>query len=150
MKIFIDANVLVAACGNATGGSAYVFKVASADPTWHLITSGLVLTEARTNVHKKLPTTISTFEALILLPGLTVVYDPPAALIEAAARIINPKDSPILAAAIAAKANYLCTLDRKDFHTKAVKTWCKRFNLTSVTPGELLMLWRNHQTSNEE
>ncbi len=145
MKIFVDANIFVAACGSETGGSQYLFVVASQEPTWHLITSHLAVREARTNVQKKLPHALSTLEDLILVPSLTIVHPAPQAIVMESAQVIDEKDAPILAAAVCAQAQYLCTLDRKDFHNLKVKKWCKHQGITIVTPRDLLVQWRDSQ-----
>lgn len=146
MKIFIDANVFVAACGNSIGGSAYLFKIAAQEPTWHFVTSALAIQEARRNIQKKLIAHIQTFDQLILSPSLTIIYDPPLSVIEAAENIIVKKDAPILAAAVCAQADYLCTLDQKDFHIPSVRRWCKKLGLTIVMPRDLLVSWQKSQT----
>lgn len=142
MKIFLDANIFIAACGNTSGGSAYIFNVAAIEPSWHLLTSTLALYEARKNIHKKLPNAIQEFERLLVSPALTIVESPPIKVIDIAKKIIATKDAPLLAAAICAKAKYFCTLDQKDFHTPQVKTWCRKRGLSIVTPRDLLVHWR--------
>lgn len=145
MKIFLDANIFVAACGSDTGGSNYLFVVAEQEPIWHLVTSRIAIQEARLNVQKKLPKKIKKFEELLLSPTVTVVDSPPPGLIMITQQIINAKDAPILAAAICVQADYMCTLDQKDFHTPKVKNWCKKYGMSIVTPGDLLLDWRNSQ-----
>lgn len=145
MKIFLDANVVVAACGSRTGGSHYLFEVAAHDSTWHLLTTELALQEARKNVLHKLPLSYHHFETLVLSYPLTIIQSPPKRIISAAQRVINPKDAPILAAAVVARADYLCTLDMKDFHVTVVHSWAKKRSLKIVTPGDLLTLWRADQ-----
>lgn len=145
MKIFLDANIFVAACGSDTGGSNYLFEVAKHEPAWHLVTSRIAIQEARLNVQKKLPKKFEQFERLLLSSTVTVVDSPPPALIAITQRIINPKDAPILAAAICVQADYMCTLDQKDFHTSKVRNWCKKYGMSIVTPGDLLLDWRNNQ-----
>lgn len=145
MKIFLDANIFVAACGSDTGGSRYLFTVAEYEPTWHLLTSPYAIQEARLNVEKKLSKKLKKFNQLILAPTLTFVDSPPISVIAATQKVIVAKDAPILAAALCAQAKYICTLDQKDFNTLKVKFWCKKYNITVVTPGDLLLQWRKDQ-----
>lgn len=150
MKIFLDANILIAATASETGGSHYLFLVAEQDPTWQLITSNYALAEAKTNIVKKLTMQYDNFIQLITSPNLTVVAPPPTALIHIAQHMINPKDAPILAAALFAQADALCTLDRKDFFTSMIQRAVKQYDLNIVTPGDLLTEWRsvrNHMHS---
>src|SRR3989338_205061 len=129
MRIFLDANILIAATASPDGGSGYIFRVAENDASWQLLTSVYALQEARRNVLKKLPSCEQTLIKLIVAPELVFVHDPPRALVELANAVVPKKDAPILAAALSAKADVLCTLDIKDFHSKQVKDWCKKFNL---------------------
>lgn len=146
MKIFLDANVFVAACGSATGGSRYLFAVAGIDPTWQLLTSELAVREARRNVMRKMPGTSPTLSDLVTARTLTVVHTPPDELVAWASRIVHRKDAPILGAALSAKADALCTLDRKDFHTTSVKRACRAVGIRIVTPKDLLLAWRAKQS----
>lgn len=143
MKIFLDANILVAASGNTHGGSAYLFYVAEHDSSWHLFTSTYAIAEARTNVGSKLPDAVAALSQLLISQHLTIVHPPLASLITAAEYVVPSKDAPILAAAIFAKADVLCTLDKKDFHTQRVKQWSKKYQLKIVDPRALLTTWRN-------
>jgi predicted nucleic acid-binding protein len=142
MKIFLDANIFVAACGSATGGSRYLFSIADVTPAWQLLTSDLALREARRNIAHKMPECASVFSDLVIAHALTVVHDPPEALVAWASGVVNKKDAPILAAALSAKADVLCTLDRKDFHGASVKRACRAVGMGIVTPKDLLVEWR--------
>jgi uncharacterized protein len=145
MKIFLDANILVAACGSAQGGSRYLFYIAEQESAWHLLTSAYAVSEARANVERKLPGSLKHLSELLVSPQLTIVYPPSSPLITAARTVVPKKDAPILAAAIAAKADTLCTLDKKDFHTKSVKQWSKKYQLSITDPRALLTQWRNQK-----
>lgn len=142
MKIFLDANIFVAACGNEKGGSSYLFEVAKHDATWHLLTSPLAIQEANKNVQTKLPKKMPALTSFILHPSLTIANSPSHVLVERLRGVITEKDVPILAAAIMVQADYLCTLDKKDFHNTKVKTWSERHGLNIVTPHDVLNLWR--------
>ncbi|MBI2443709.1 MAG: hypothetical protein HYV42_00500 [Candidatus Magasanikbacteria bacterium] len=145
MKIFLDANVFVAASGNESGGSHYLFRVARHDSSWQLLTSAYALEEARLNILKKLPLAGEIFSALITAPELTIVH-PPSPLFAAQVRGIVPlKDEAILAAALFAQADFLCTLDQRDFHTTQAKHFCQRYGLKIVKPQDLLRQWRQWQ-----
>lgn len=143
MKIFLDANILIAATASETGGSHYLFLVAEQDATWQLITSNYALAEAKINVVQKLPARYEKFIQLITSPNLIVVASPPTALIHIAQHMINPKDAPILAAALFAQADALCTLDKKDFFVSVVQQAVKHYDLNIVTPADLLKQWRS-------
>lgn len=143
MKIFLDANIFVAACGSATGGSRFLFSVAEIEASWHIVTSQFALQEARLNVQKKLPTKREIFEQLLISSQLTIIQTPPESTIKELRSIIAEKDAPILAAAVYGQVDVICTLDQKDFHNKKVKTWCQRFDISVLMPRDLLTSWRD-------
>jgi predicted nucleic acid-binding protein len=95
------------------------------------------------NIQKKLPGKLGDFQELSVTAALTVTAAPPVVLVQTTEKIINQKDAPILAAALFSQVHYICTLDQKDFHTSKVEQWCARRQLGIVTPGELLLQWRN-------
>lgn len=137
MRIFLDANVLIAAAGNSDGGSAYLCRVARQEG-WHLLSSAYVLREARTNVAKKLPLHQGDFEALLSQAALCIVTDASKTIRELCCRVVPEKDVPVLAAAILSKSDILCTLDRRDFHKQTVRNFCRSFDLKIQAPKELL------------
>lgn len=145
MKIFLDANIFVAACGSDTGGSRYLFRVAEHDSTWFLLTSAYALNEARRNVQKKMPDAISLFEELATHTSLIVIHPPSQSVLNIAATVISQKDAPILAAAVMAQTDVLCTLDQKDFFTKKAKQFCRTYGMAIASPGTLLKKWRDNQ-----
>lgn len=148
MKIFLDANIFVAACGSDTGGSRYLFRVAEFDPTWFLLTSAYALHEARKNIQKKMPDAMNLFESLATHPSLIVVHPPSQTIIDIASSIIREKDAPIIAAAVMAQADVICTLDQKDFFTKKVIQFCSKHGISIALPGMLLQQWRDDQKRN--
>lgn len=142
MKIFLDANIFVAACGSDQGASNYFFRIASKDPSLHLLTSPYAIVEARRNIEVKLSPFIGIFPDLINHPSLTIISEPPGKLVTLASSFIVHKDAPILAAALFCKSDILCTLDKKDFWTKSVKTFLEVKRLRLMTPGDVLKQWR--------
>lgn len=142
MKIFLDANIFVAASGSATGASRYLWRVAEREASWQLLTSAYAIAEARRNVEQKLPRAMPEFRDLITARTLTVVHPPLAAFLKLARTTVPEKDGPILAAAIFAQADCVCTLDQKDFHRLPVKRHCARWGLKIVFPHDLLRQWR--------
>jgi predicted nucleic acid-binding protein len=75
------------------------------------------------------------YEALGLL-DLEIVPDPTSREIEAQTRIIHAKDAHMLAAASGAGVDFLLTLDRKHFMTRAVLE--AGFSFAILTPGDFL------------
>ena len=109
MKLFIDANVALAAAGQKTGASRAIFDAAPA-MGWELQASNHVLREIAANLHRFPPLAAQEWPAL--LPKLLIVrdltsFDYPA--------VFSPgKDRPVLFTA-AGWADMLLTLDRQHF-----------------------------------
>lgn len=144
MRIFIDTSVFVSACASQIGGSHYLFAIACIDPRLQLVTNSYALIEARRNVEKKLPQASDRLAELTTAKEVIVAQEPPIALIELAATVINAKDAPILAGALFARADILCSLDKKDFHTSTLKKWCSQFDISIFYPGDAIRAWRKN------
>ena len=83
----------------------------------------------------KLPGLVDSFRSFVKDLGPLMVEDPPFELVEEAAKMVNSKDAPILAAAQRARADYLVTLDKKHFLKARHKL---EFSPPVVTPEEFL------------
>jgi hypothetical protein len=109
LKLFIDANVALAAAGQKTGASRAIFEAAQA-MGWELQTSNYVLREVAANLHRFPPLAAQEWPALA--PRLLIVrdltsFDYPA--------VFSPgKDRPVLFTA-AGWSDVLLTLDRQHF-----------------------------------
>lgn len=113
MRHFLDANVLFSAAHNPEGNARALFRLANvADIT--LMSSSYALDKAIRNIGLKFPECAA--ELVKLLEQLVLGPEPTAALVSAAiGRGLPDKDAPILAAAIAARADILVTGDRRHF-----------------------------------
>lgn len=109
MKLFLDASVMLAAAGSASGASRAVFVLAHVQG-WELIGSPYVVDEAVQNMGK-LPIEAAR-QWLRLRPQLTVVDD--VVSLDLPVVFAAGKDRPILFTALAS-ADVLLTLDRQDF-----------------------------------
>ena len=109
MRLFLDASVLLAAAGSATGSSRAVFSYAGAQG-WSLLTSPYALNEVSRNLSKLPPA--ATAEWLRLQPQATVVDD--VVSLDRPVVFSASKDRPILFTALA-WAEVLLTLDKADF-----------------------------------
>lgn len=145
MKIFLDANIFIAATGNTTGGSHYIFSIAQVDPAWQLLTNEYALREAKINILKKMSENIDTFLDIISARSLTLIQSSPQQLIQKCEEYIIKKDAPILAGAIFSKSDYLCTFDRKDFSVSPIRSLCKKFGIIICEPKNLINFWRKNQ-----
>jgi predicted nucleic acid-binding protein len=135
-RLFFDASVLVAAAGSATGASALVVETCHRGLA-RAVASRTVLLEAERNIRNKLGNNslLRFYEALGLL-DLEIVPDPTSRAIDAQTRIIHAKDAHVIAVASVAGVDFLLTLDRKHFMTRAVLEAGLPFEI--LTPGDLL------------
>lgn len=113
MRLFLDANVLFSAAHNRLGNARALFRLAS-ERGVTLVASSYAVEEAVRNIHLKLPEYAA--ELASLLEGLVLGPEPASALVSAAKDCALPdKEVPILAAAIAARADVLVPGDRRHF-----------------------------------
>ena len=145
MKLFLDANIFIAACGSEKGGSRYLFRIAEQDSNVSLFSNTYALAEAEVNISKKMPEKINLFSHLKSLSMVILVHPAPPYLQFLARSFVPLKDVPILAGALSAQVDSLCTLDKKDFHTKRVKELCASFGVTIAFPRDILIQWRETQ-----
>lgn len=104
--IFLDANILFSAAYKDKSDILNLWTIKYG----HLITSHYALEEARRNLVK--PEQLKRLDDII--SNLEIVYEMDDKLLPIEIQL-PAKDRPILAAAIAAKADYLITGDFKDF-----------------------------------
>ena len=109
--IFVDSSVLVAAAISARG-SARDLIVAGLRGELRLRISSLVLEETERNLSAKAPAALPLF-AVVRESLEGDLVDPPGDLVVEVAKVVEPKDAPIVAAALVAQAWYLATYDRK-------------------------------------
>jgi putative PIN family toxin of toxin-antitoxin system len=132
VRLFLDANVIMSAAITPEGRSAMIYDLARrANCT--LTTSQHALTEARRNVELKAYTSVGRFDQL---QAQVIVVPPPAQQrIEFAAKLLPAKDAPILAAAVAARADLLVTGDKRHFGPFYGET----FESTTVVSPEMTL-----------
>jgi predicted nucleic acid-binding protein len=135
LRVFIDSSVLIAAAISLTGSARALINLGLASKLT-LVISSLVLAETQRNLGRKAPAALPLFQLFRGLLDQTAV-DPAESLVIEVAQTIEPKDAPIVAAALTAQADYLVSYDRR--HILAHRTLIqKRFNLAVATPDEVL------------
>jgi uncharacterized protein len=112
MRLFLDTNILFAAAISPLGNARALFRLAKIGRC-QLLTCGYVIGEARRNLARKNPDGLAALEGL--LEHVEIAPEPPAGLVAAARAHLPEKDAPILAAAIASRADYLVTGDVRHF-----------------------------------
>lgn len=145
MKIFLDANIFVAAVGSENGASRYIFRIAEKDKTVHLLTSRYVLEEAERNIKKKMSDKYSFFVTLLSSPIITCIEPAPVKFVNNLKTSIKEKDAPVLGSALFSGADILCTLDKEDFFTPKVKALCKKAQVQLFLPGDFLEYWKKQK-----
>jgi predicted nucleic acid-binding protein len=132
VRLFLDANVIMSAAITPEGRAAMIYDLANRAKCT-VMSSHYALTEARRNVELKAPTSIGRLDHL--QTRTVIVPPPPLQRIELAAHLLPPKDAPILAAAVAARADLLVTGDRRHFGPVYEETI---EGTTVVTPAQAL------------
>lgn len=132
-RVFFDTSVVMAGAFSSTGASYILLQLAGLTLLDGRI-SPLVRTEALRNVTARLPSALPHLRVLLdsaLVEGAVAT----AVQLEAVATYADPKDQPILAAAVAQGCRYLVTLNAKDF-------WPPSELIGVVRPGALLQMLR--------
>jgi len=133
-RVFVDSSVLMAATISARGRARDLLD-ASFRGEMTLILSDDVIGECRRNLGRKAPHVLPLFEEF-----LTTIPDraePTAEAVREIAQVIEPKDAPIVAAAVAAQATHLASYDRRHLLTKAGEIGA-RYGIVVVTPDVLI------------
>jgi predicted nucleic acid-binding protein len=134
--VFLDASVLVAASHSPSGGSAVSIEVCQGRRFRAVVTS-LVLLEARTNIAKKFGAEeLVRFYQQLAAMQPEIVPAPPVKQVAECALLTTEKDAHVLAAALACRASYLLTLDKRHLLTPALQA--AGLPLGVMTPGDFL------------
>lgn len=133
IRVFLDSSVLIAACGSASGASHAVIVMAEIG-LFKVVISEQVVDECERNLMKKLPKAIPIFRQIMSTIAPEILPNPSTIEVEQRVAIIEPKDAPILAAAVVGNVNCLLTLNTKDF-TSEVST---QSGLLIQTPSQFI------------
>ena len=134
-RVFVDSSVLFAASLSRTGYARELVLLATDHPI-ELITSNYVLGETRHNLSKKAPLSLPDFMAFLTI-GIFDLSDPPRQLVSDVADLIEPKDAPIVAGALAASCGWIATFDRKHLLSEADRI-LRLWNLVVDEPGAII------------
>lgn len=113
-RVFLDANVYFSGCLSKTGASFFILELARHGKT-ELAASKLVLREADRNLRKKAPAAALKIFRKFLQDVRIRIVRPSEDALKAYEGTVDPKDVPVIAAAVSAGADYFLTLDRKHF-----------------------------------
>lgn len=136
LKIFLDANIYFAGFHSKEGVSFLILQIA-ARKKFVVYSSRLVLKEAERNLRLKSKRAhLQSFHRYIQKTKIHVIPSPDQKFLESFSELIHPKDLPVLSAALAAKVDYLLTLDRRHFLTSTLESKIKKLKI--MTPGDFL------------
>lgn len=114
-SVFFDASALFAAIFSEVGGARMILKLAEGGLI-DLVISSQVLAEVESALRRKAPGVMGALLLLLDRSHCRVVPNPPLVQVDALVPLIAYRpDAAVLAAAIAAQADYLVTLDRRHF-----------------------------------
>ena len=130
-RIFIDADVLFAGAASPNAYSASLVILRMAEITLiEALVSEQVITEVERNLTEKMPAAMPAFH-MLENRCLLVVSDPSADEVELLTKAADPKDVPILAAAIRERCAYLTTYNIRHYQPGVP-------SVIVLTPGDLV------------
>lgn len=130
-RIFIDTDVLFAGAASPNEHRASLVILRMAEITLiKAVTSEQVITEAERNLQEKMPAALPAFR-LLVSRCLRVVADPTVDELKSLSKFADPKDLPILAAAVREGCAYLATYNIRHFQPGVE-------NVTVLKPGDLI------------
>jgi len=114
-KLFVDADVLFAGAASPSDHSASLMVLTLSEITLiKALTSEQVIAEAERNLEAKIPRALPAFQHLVS-HCLTVVPDPELDKVSPHDGLADPKDLPILVAAVREGCPWLVTFNIRDY-----------------------------------
>jgi hypothetical protein len=138
-RVFVDADVLFAgaAAPGEYGASLVILRMAEITLI-EAVTSQQVVVETERNLAEKLPHVLPAFR-LILSRCLRVVPDPEPAGLLPHMGLADPKDLPILVAAVREKCPWLVTFNVRHFPAGDLWVQPGHGDVTVLRPGEFVL-----------
>lgn len=134
--LFFDAACLIAAAGSPSGGSGFLLQLCQRR-LLRAAVSPIVLWEAESNIATKLPPpAMAGFRRLLTTIPFVVVPPPSVAEIRHVQAHVNQKDAHVVAAAIAASAPWLLSLDQAFLR----EVEAAPISIQGVTPGTFITM----------
>lgn len=136
LRVFLDTNVLFSALHSPSGTPSKLLQAAAA-AGFQPILSDRVLDELVRNLVRKLPHLLPSLAGLLVNVPFEIVPQPLASAVEIWLKAGLKEDTIIVAAAISARSDYLCTGDR-GIHDRA--DLCIEAGLKLIRPADLIKL----------
>jgi predicted nucleic acid-binding protein len=135
LRVFVDSDVLFAGSASPNEYSASLVILRMAEITLiEAVTSEQVITEVKRNLEEKMPKAIPAFQMLVNR-CLKVVSNPSIEDFRKNSFAANPKDLPILVAALLESCSYLTTYNIRHYQPGVEE-------LTVLKPGDLVLRTR--------
>ena len=135
-RVFVDADVLFAGAASPSEHSASLMVLRLAEITLiDAIASQQAIIEAERNLIEKLPGVLPIFR-LIVSRSLQVVSDPTVADLKAYGSLADPKDLPLLVAALRAGCPWLITFNVRHYQPGHP-------DVTVLRPGDFILRVRD-------
>lgn len=139
LRVFVDADVLIAGTASPNAHSASLVVLQMAEITLiEALTSEQVIEECERNLREKLPGALATFR-LLVERCLRVLPAPNRITLEPYQGLADPKDLPILVAAVLAEFPWLVTFLVPRYEGNVRHYQPGHSTLKVVTPGEFVM-----------
>ncbi len=114
LRVFFDADVLIAGAASSTGASHLLLRVSELGLIEGLTCSQAVR-EADRNLQSKLPAALPAFRAILAAAEIGVVSDAHGRSLDGLQGFAHQDDLPILAAALEAGSDYLTTFNVRHY-----------------------------------
>lgn len=142
-KVLVDTSVLISALNSSTGASAWLLYLGP-QKGLSLFVSNYIIEEAHEVITRKFSKLLPAFKQLKKADTFHYAPKPTKAHLKQAATLIDdPKDIPIVAAALSGKVDFIVTLDQKDFIRSS--RIANQTNIKPILPGEALQLLSSSQ-----
>lgn len=133
VKVFLDASVIIAALLSPSGGSFRLLQE-SHDGRLKSLTNRYVHAEVMTVLARKYPAHIERWSKLISWGRVKIQSNPSGRRLHQVLNLIHPEDAAVLAGALQAKADFMVSLDQRDFLTQRLRD--ARLPIIIATPRQ--------------
>ncbi len=134
-RIFLDSNVILSGLLSDKGPPRIILDLLSLGlPMFVGMTGEYNILEIERNLKKKMPDILPVYKKFIPELNLEIIPLPAVGMIKKFSGLIDAKDAPVLASAIAGNADFLVTGDKKDFLSLKTKNFIPRI----VSPSEFV------------